>query len=33
MNKYGIEVINVCNKDVLHGFEGADGECAQEIVP
>ena len=31
MNKYGIEVINVCNEDVLHGLEGADGERAWEV--
>jgi hypothetical protein len=27
----GIEVINVCNEDVLHGLEGADGERAWEV--
>ncbi len=27
MNKYGIEIVDVCNKYVLHGFEGVDGEC------
>ncbi len=30
-NKDGIEVINVCNKDVLHGFERADGERTWEV--
>ncbi len=31
MHKYGIEVVDVCNKYVLHGFEGADRECDQEV--
>ena len=30
-NKNGVEVINVCNKDVLHGFKGGDGECVREV--
>jgi hypothetical protein len=24
MNKYGIKIVDVCNKYVLHGFEGVD---------
>ncbi len=28
-NNNGVEVINVCNKDTLHGFEGADGELTR----
>ncbi len=31
MHKYGIEVIDVRHKYVLHGFEGADKECAWEV--
>ncbi len=31
MHKYGIEVVDVCNKYVLLGFEGADRECTQEV--
>ncbi len=27
-NKDDVAVINACNKDVLHGLEGADGERA-----
>jgi hypothetical protein len=30
-HKFGIEVVDVRNKYVLHGFEGADRERAQEI--
>jgi hypothetical protein len=30
-HKYGIEVIDVCHKYLLHGFDGADKECAQEV--
>jgi hypothetical protein len=31
MHKYGVEIVDVCNKYVLHGFEGADGECTREV--
>ncbi len=31
VNKDGVEVIDVCNKDVLHGFKGADRERTQEV--
>ncbi len=31
MHKYGVEVIDVRNEYVLHGFEGADRECAREV--
>ncbi len=31
MHKYGVEVVDVRNKYVLHGFEEADRECAQEV--
>ncbi len=31
MHKYGVEVVDVCNKYVLHGFERADRERPQEV--
>ncbi len=31
VHKYGVEVIDVRNKYLLHGFEGADREHAQEV--
>ncbi len=30
-HKYGIEVADVRNEYILHGFEGLDGECTQEV--
>jgi hypothetical protein len=30
-NKDGVEVINVCIKDVLHGFEGEDREHTHKV--
>ncbi len=31
MHKYSVEVIDVCSKYELHGFEGADREHAREV--
>ncbi len=30
-HKYGVEVVDVSNKYVLHGFEGAGGNRAWEV--
>ncbi len=30
-HKDGVELIHVCSEDVLHEFEGADGEHARDI--
>ncbi len=32
VDKDGVEVINVCNKDVLHGLEGALGNASGRLV-
>ncbi len=31
MHKYGVEVVDVCHKYALHGFEGVDRERAREV--
>ncbi len=31
MHKDGVEVVEVCHKYVLHGFEGADKELTREV--